>query len=526
MSRVRSPAVTTPWRLPCRSTTATVPRFSASKTTHSRIGRSGSRVGTSFVSITSATRSSRFRPSVPPGWNAAKSSRRNCFFSSSVTARASPSASATVVLAVGARVSGHASSVTPASSTTSACRASTESGSPVNAMIGTPSRFNWFTSPNSSSDVPLFDSKMATSLRPTIPRSPWSESTGWRNEAGVPVDVKVAAILRAIRPDLPTPDTMIRPVAAASNPTAAANGGPSRSATPRIAAASRASTRRPRSTRSVGPVRDIATLDEILSQQPLPLAPGLEDQLRHLAHRALAARDGGHRVRRRLHLGDRVRDRDGEPHARQERQVREVVPHEGALFPGQSTPLAQRFEHRQLACARVLDQLVHGELARPERGRRGFPAADPHDGEAGGPEQPDAQPVLDVETLELDGVVADHAQVHAVVGEHAVDVQADELEAAGERGLDHRRARAFTSLSTDGLPPPLPDLDRDAYDARELVERQHVRPVGRRPVGIGVRLEEEPVRACGGSRIQERRDELAQAAARTPLPPAPLLPRR
>src|SRR3989454_6666368 len=60
------------------------------------------------------------------------------------------------------------------------------------------------------------------------------------------------------------------------------------------------------------------------------------------------------------------------------------------------------------------------------RSRRGFPAADPHDGEAGGPEQPDTQPVLDVETLELDGVVTDHAQVHAVVGEHAVDVQRSE----------------------------------------------------------------------------------------------------
>src|SRR5205807_9545858 len=135
----------------------------------------------------------------------------------------------------------------------------------------------------------------------------------------------------------------------------------------------------------------------------------------------------------------RVRDRDGKPHARQEREVGEVVSHEGALFPRQPASLAQGFEHGKLARARVLDQLVDGELTRPQRGRRGFPATDPHDDEAGGLEQPDAQPVLDVEALELDGVVADHPQVHAVVGEHAVDVEADELEAAGERGVDHRR---------------------------------------------------------------------------------------
>src|SRR6266571_872339 len=48
-----------------------------------------------------------------------------------------------------------------------------------------------------------------------MPRSPCSESTGWRNIAGVPVDVNVAAILRAMSPDLPTPETMTRPLAAA-----------------------------------------------------------------------------------------------------------------------------------------------------------------------------------------------------------------------------------------------------------------------------------------------------------------------
>src|SRR5438046_10271439 len=82
-----------------------------------------------------------------------------------------------------------------------------------------------------------------------MPRSPCSESTGWRNIAGVPVDVNVAAILRAISPDLPTPETMTRPLAAARISTARAKATLRLSASAWTAAASSARTRLPRSTR-------------------------------------------------------------------------------------------------------------------------------------------------------------------------------------------------------------------------------------------------------------------------------------
>src|SRR5438876_10181403 len=429
MSRVRSPAVTTPTRLPAASTTATVPRFSASRTTHSRIGRSGPRVGTSPASITSATRSSRFLPKAPAGCNAAKSPRPKPFSSSTATASASPSASAAVVLAVGASVSGHASSVTLPSSTTSAWRASTESGSPVRAIIGTPSRFSWLTSPNSSSEAPLFDSRSATSSWPTMPRSPCRESTGWRNEAGVPVDVKVAATLRAINPDLPSPETMRRPFASARRRTARANAGPRRSPTRRIASASRASTRRPRSASSLGSMRDIATLQEVLREQALPLAPGLEDQLGHFADGALAPGNGRHQPGGGLHLGHAVRHRDREPDAGEQREIREVVAGEGTFLPGEPAPLEQGLERGELARRRILNHLVHGELARAQRRGGRFPSREPHDEEPGGPEHPDAEAVLDVKALEFDRVIALHPDVDAVVGQDAVDVKADELQA-------------------------------------------------------------------------------------------------
>src|SRR5256885_419063 len=57
---------------------------------------------------------SSFLPSAPPGWARAKSCSSKPRASSKATARASPSASAAVVLAVGARFSGQASCATPA----------------------------------------------------------------------------------------------------------------------------------------------------------------------------------------------------------------------------------------------------------------------------------------------------------------------------------------------------------------------------------------------------------------------------
>jgi hypothetical protein len=62
---------------------------------------------------------------------------------------------------------------------------------------------------------------MMTSSGVMVPRSPWLASVGWTNMAGVPVDARVAAILRAIWPLLPTPDRMTRPVALRSTSMAA-----------------------------------------------------------------------------------------------------------------------------------------------------------------------------------------------------------------------------------------------------------------------------------------------------------------
>src|SRR3989442_7878138 len=293
---------------------------------------------------------------------------------------------------------------------------------------------------------------MATSSLPTRPRSPCSESTGWRNEAELPVEVSVAAILRAISPDLPTPETISRPVAFSSSRTAAEKAGPRRSPTRRIASASRASTRRPRSASSLGSVRDIATLQEVFCEQALPLAPGLEDELGHFPDRALAPGNRRHQPGGGLHLRHAVRHRDREPDAVEQREIREVVAGEGAVLPGEPAPLEQRFERGELARGRILNHLVHRELACAQRGGGRFPSGEPHDQEPGGAEHPDAEAVLHVKALEFDRVIADHPDVDAIVGQDAVDVEADELEAAGDGGVEQGHFRAWARARGRPLP--------------------------------------------------------------------------
>ena len=90
--------------------------------------------------ITSETRVKSFRPSAPPGCERAKSAGPKPRACRQATASASPIAREAVVLEVGARFSGQASSVTLTSKWTSASRASSESGLPVRAMALTPSR--------------------------------------------------------------------------------------------------------------------------------------------------------------------------------------------------------------------------------------------------------------------------------------------------------------------------------------------------------------------------------------------------
>ena len=92
--------------------------------------------------------------------------------------------------------------------------------SPVIAINGTRSRLIVASNCKISSVSPMPKAPAPTSPRTTIPKSPCSASTGCRYNAGVPVELNVAAILRAINPLLPMPVTTTRPAQQNSNSTA------------------------------------------------------------------------------------------------------------------------------------------------------------------------------------------------------------------------------------------------------------------------------------------------------------------
>ena len=123
---------------------------------------------------------------------------------------------------------------------------------PVMATSGRPNRPACLTRSASSAVSPLFESARMASPGTTIPRSPWLASPGCTNRAGVPVEARVAAILRATRPDLPMPVRTTRPVQATSRSTASSNAASSEAASARSPAASAASTPRATSIAEAG----------------------------------------------------------------------------------------------------------------------------------------------------------------------------------------------------------------------------------------------------------------------------------
>ena len=147
-------------------------------------------------------------------------------------------ANCAVVLAVGARLSGQASLATAVFSQSVAYCAILDCPLPVIAISGVPRRLSTGTMALISSDSPLLEIISTKSCGVTMPRSPWLASAGWTNSAGVPVEDKVAAILRPIWPLLPIPITTTRPGIDSASATACAKLSPTCALRPRMAAAS------------------------------------------------------------------------------------------------------------------------------------------------------------------------------------------------------------------------------------------------------------------------------------------------
>lgn len=111
-----------------------------------------------------------------------------------------------VVLAVGAKPNGQASSWTEISRVTSLVLASEEFILPVIATTGTFIRLTNGRSCSTSCVSPLFEMAIKASRLASMPRSPCTPSAGCRKNEGVPVLASVAAIFWPMSPDLPMPE--------------------------------------------------------------------------------------------------------------------------------------------------------------------------------------------------------------------------------------------------------------------------------------------------------------------------------
>ena len=132
-------------------------------------------------------------------------------------ASASPSASITVVLEVGARFSGHASCSMFTSRSRCAFCARVDFGSPHMAMILTWNRAIAGRIRSNSSVSPLALSVSTTSPSAIMPRSPCKAFEESSTTAGDPVLVRVAAIFAPMCPDFPTPITTTLPRASTAS---------------------------------------------------------------------------------------------------------------------------------------------------------------------------------------------------------------------------------------------------------------------------------------------------------------------
>ena len=151
-------------------------------------------------------------PKAPPGWNLAKSAVLKPRHLININARVSPITNWAVVLLVGARLSGMASSLTLTSKTKSACEARYDCGLPTMATILLPRNLMSGTNTLISGVSPLFDKMTTISPSRMMPKSPWMASAACINTAMVPVEFIVATIFWAMMALFPMPENTRLPL--------------------------------------------------------------------------------------------------------------------------------------------------------------------------------------------------------------------------------------------------------------------------------------------------------------------------
>ena len=207
----------------------------------------------------------------------------------------------------------------------------------------------------------------------------------------------------------------------------------------------------------------------VLLHEIVPVAARLEQQLGELAHRPVPA--GARELHARTPArtsGTAFADGDRQPDDAQDRRGRADRRRRRRRPPASTSNFSSIFRNAGsfracASCARssMLSSAARSRTlseTRPVTITTLIPAC---------AQEADAEAVLDVVALELHRLAAGVAEVDAAVGEHAIDVEADEADP-----LRERRGRS--------LAPRVPEVHRAEHQIVELVERDHVRPIARR----------------------------------------------
>ena len=153
----------------------------------------------------------RLLPILPAGWLVAYSSFVKFLAPISAIATVSPKTIWIAVEVTGAKSKGHSSRSRGKCTFISQTPPSTLPSTEVTAMRNAPLALAQGTRRRSSSVLPDLLNITRTSPEFKMPISPWSASRGERNAERMPRETRVCEILRATKPDLPTPEKKMVP---------------------------------------------------------------------------------------------------------------------------------------------------------------------------------------------------------------------------------------------------------------------------------------------------------------------------
>src|SRR6185437_5785807 len=179
----------------------------------------------------------------------------------------------------------------------------------------------------------------------------------------------------------------------------------------------------------------------------LPFAARLQKILGELAYRAMPAAPLELMAADRANLRHRVADGYRQANDPEQRDVRKVVADERRFVGVEMSPRENGVESGELVAVGILRHVIDAELHRTEAHALRHTAGDDRHVQPGESQHRDTESVLDLVALELEPAAVDVAEVDAAVSHHSVDVECDELDLAGERGIDHRRTRSQTSMA-------------------------------------------------------------------------------